>query len=156
MSTESRRAAILEANDEAEQGKNPHHARRKPDPPDDLLAMIEAKDAGRPFDKRAFDDRVRSEVEDVVRRQSEAGIDVISDGEEGKSGFFAYIDERLSGFEYRKSESVPRGPRFADMGDFPEYSEMALPQMVRPVCTGPITYTGHALIQATSTTCEQP
>ena len=116
--------------------------------PDDLLEMIEAKDAGRPYDEKAFDERVLTEVKDVVRRQSEAGIDVVSDGEEGKSGFFAYIDERLSGFEYRKSESVPRGPRFADMGDFPEYAETALPPMVRPVCTGPITYTGHALVQA--------
>jgi 5-methyltetrahydropteroyltriglutamate--homocysteine methyltransferase len=117
--------------------------------PDDLLEMIEAKDAGKPYDEQAFAERVRREVAEVVRRQQEAGVDVVSDGEEGKSGFFAYIDERLSGFEYRKPDAPPpAGPRFADMADFPEYANTALPPMVRPVCVGPIEYTGHALLQA--------
>jgi 5-methyltetrahydropteroyltriglutamate--homocysteine methyltransferase len=117
--------------------------------PDDLLEMIEAKDAGRPYDEQAFAERVRREVAEVVRRQQEAGVDVVSDGEEGKSGFFAYIDERLSGFEYRKPATPPpAGPCFADMADFPEYANTALPPMVRPVCVGPIEYTGHVLLQA--------
>jgi 5-methyltetrahydropteroyltriglutamate--homocysteine methyltransferase len=116
--------------------------------PDDLLAMIEAKDAGRPYDEQAFAERVRREVSEVVRRQQEAGVDVVSDGEEGKSGFFAYIDERLSGFEQREQQPRPTGPRFADMADFPEYAETAPPPLVRPVCTGPIRYTGHAILQA--------
>jgi 5-methyltetrahydropteroyltriglutamate--homocysteine methyltransferase len=116
--------------------------------PDDLLEMIEAKEAGRPYDEKAFAERVRREVAEVVRRQAEAGIDSISDGEEGKSGFFAYIDERLSGFEYREQPpSGPQRPRFADMADFPEYADFA-PPMRRPVCVGPITYTGLALVQA--------
>jgi 5-methyltetrahydropteroyltriglutamate--homocysteine methyltransferase len=115
--------------------------------PDDLLAMIEAKDAGRPYDEKAFSERVRREVSEVVRRQQEVGVDVVSDGEEGKSGFFAYIDDRLSGFEQREQQPPPTGPRFADMADFPEYADTALPPPARPVCTGPIKYTGHAILQ---------
>jgi 5-methyltetrahydropteroyltriglutamate--homocysteine methyltransferase len=116
--------------------------------PDDLLEMIEAKDAGRPYNEKAFAERVRAEVGDVVRRQAEAGIDVISDGEEGRSNFFSYVDARLSGFEYRKIEPVPSGPRFADMADFPEYQDFSPPPMVRSVCTGPIKYIGHDEIRA--------
>jgi len=116
--------------------------------PDDLLDMIVAREAGRPYDQGAFATRVRDEVAEVVRRQREAGIDVVSDGEEGKPGFFTYIDERLSGFEDRNEPaSGPRGPRFADMADFPEYAETALPPLVRPVCVGPIAYTGRAALQ---------
>lgn len=117
--------------------------------PDDLLEMIAAKDAGRPYDERAFAERVQREVSEVVRHQHEVGVDVVSDGEEGKPGFFTYIDERLSGFEYRNAESQgPPRPRFADMADFPEYADTAPPPIVRPVCTGPIKYTGQALLRA--------
>ncbi|HWC30720.1 MAG TPA: hypothetical protein VG845_11630, partial [Dehalococcoidia bacterium] len=115
--------------------------------PDDLLEMLTAKEAGRPYDEQAFSRRVTAEVAEVVRRQHEVGVDVISDGEEGKPGFFTYIDERLSGFEYRPQPNAPRGPRFADMADFPEYADIAPPPLVRPVCTGPIQYTGHAMLQ---------
>ena len=115
--------------------------------PDDLLEMIAARDAGRAYDERAFGERVRREVAEVLQRQHAAGIDVVSDGEEGKSGFFAYIDERLSGFEYRSSDAPQTGPRFADMADFPEYAEIGPPPLARPVCVGPIEYTGHSILQ---------
>jgi len=42
---------------------------------------------------------VRDAVADVVRRQTEAGVDVITDGEQGKASFFGYIVERFTGFE---------------------------------------------------------
>jgi 5-methyltetrahydropteroyltriglutamate--homocysteine methyltransferase len=116
--------------------------------PDDLLEMITAKEAGRPYDEKAFAERVRREVSEVVRRQHDVGVDVVSDGEEGKPGFFTYIDERLSGFEYQNVESQgPSRPRFADMADFPEYANMAPPPLARPVCVGPIKYTGQTLLQ---------
>ena len=114
--------------------------------PDDLLAMIEAKDAGRPYDEAAFAKRVTAEVAEVVRRQRDAGIDVVSDGEEGKPGFFTYIDERLTGFETRP-DNAPPGPRFADMRDHPEYADIAPQGLSRPVCVGPITYVGQAQLQ---------
>jgi len=114
--------------------------------PDDLLAMIEAKDAGKPYDEKALAARVTREVAEVVRLQYEAGVDVVSDGEEGKPDFFTYIDERLTGFETREGNAPP-GPRFADMRDHPEYEEIALQGMVRPVCVGPIKYVGQAQLK---------
>ena len=50
--------------------------------PDDLLDMIMAREAGKPIDEKALNERVRSEVAEVVKRQRDAGIDVVSDGEE--------------------------------------------------------------------------
>ena len=114
--------------------------------PDDLLEMIEAKDAGKSYDEAAFAKRVTEEVAEVVRRQKAAGIDVVSDGEEGKPGFFTYIDERLTGFDTRV-ENAPPGPRFADMRDHPEYADIALPGLTRPVCVGPIKYVGQAQLK---------
>jgi 5-methyltetrahydropteroyltriglutamate--homocysteine methyltransferase len=50
--------------------------------PDDLIALLQAKEAGRPYDRAAFDRTVRSSVADIVRKQTDLGIDVIDDGEE--------------------------------------------------------------------------
>jgi 5-methyltetrahydropteroyltriglutamate--homocysteine methyltransferase len=56
------------------------HVGSLPRPPD-LLEMIQAKEQGRPFDAAAFAGRVKGSVAEVVRRQAEAGIDVVADGE---------------------------------------------------------------------------
>src|ERR1700723_2651755 len=66
--------------------------------PDDLIALLQSKEAGKPYDRAAFDRTVRTSVADIVRKQTELGIDVIDDGEESKIGFIAYITERIDGF----------------------------------------------------------
>jgi 5-methyltetrahydropteroyltriglutamate--homocysteine methyltransferase len=48
--------------------------------PADLLPLIRAKERGQPYDAAAFGTRVRSAVADVVRRQTDLGVDVIDDG----------------------------------------------------------------------------
>ena len=63
--------------------------------PDDLRAMILKKQQGETVDRAAFAARVESAVGEVVRQQSEAGIDVVADGEMGRVGFIAYVNERL-------------------------------------------------------------
>ena len=77
--------------------------------PPDILEMMQAKEGGQPYDQAAYAGRVRSAVADVVRQQVEAGVDIVCDGEQGKPGFFAYVSERLSGFEPRQTTS-PAGP----------------------------------------------
>ena len=90
-------------------------------------------------------------VADVVHRQRAAGLDVVSDGEQSKSGFFAYIGQRLSGYEPRPGlSSVSRFQ--VEIDAFPEYyaeylkgamtGGSAVPG-VPLVCTGPVTYLGH-------------
>ena len=81
--------------------------------PKQLLDLMQAKDTG-----ERFESAVSSAVRDVVRKQVESGLDVVTDGEQGKLGFFAYITERLAGFEPRPG---PRGGFEAEVAAFPEY-----------------------------------
>ena len=82
--------------------------------PDALVPILKAKDRGQPYDRDAYAKLVREAVTDVVRRQTEAGIDVITDGEQGKASFFGYVVERFTGFERQpappgqKAAPVPR------------------------------------------------
>src|SRR5216684_3775472 len=65
--------------------------------PDDLRALILQKQQGQAIDEAAFAARVKSAVTEVVRRQGEAGIDILADGEMGRIGFIPYVNERLAG-----------------------------------------------------------
>jgi 5-methyltetrahydropteroyltriglutamate--homocysteine methyltransferase len=60
-----------------------------------LLDLMRAAAAGQPVNGAERAEAERQAVTDVVARQSSAGLDVISDGEQTKTGFFAYIGERL-------------------------------------------------------------
>jgi 5-methyltetrahydropteroyltriglutamate--homocysteine methyltransferase len=119
--------------------------------PAPLLDLMKAAADGNPAgpDERAEAERVA--VAEVVARQRAAGLDVISDGEQSKPGFFAYIGERLSGFEPRPGRDPLAGFR-AEIESFPEYYEQYLKGamtggMAAPAvplgCTGPVSYTGH-------------
>lgn len=111
--------------------------------PDDLAEMLFAREAGEENGGGAFDARVRSAVAEVVRKQTDAGIDIVNDGEMGKIGYSTYVKNRLSGFgdETGKRASLSA----ADMAEFPEFTQRAfqgrkLPPMKRPSCNAPIAY----------------
>ena len=70
--------------------------------PGDLREMIGEKAAGRPYDEAALVGRLPSAVAEVVKQQIECGIDVVNDGEYGKSNFTNYVRERIGGFEIRE------------------------------------------------------
>ena len=122
----------------------------------DLLAMILAKEQGEPFDTGVYADRVKSSVAEVVRKQAEAGIDIVADGEVGRFGFIPYVNERLAGIEPRKSTAGRSGwSGSREHLAFPEYYQRAA-QMpgaagrappTQWVCTGPICYRGRDALQ---------
>ena len=106
---------------------------------------------------------VREAVTDVVRKQIEAGIDIVTDGEQGKPSFYGYIVERFSGFERRPAapgkEGSPRaaGREYLAFPDYYAWSErIAEPFGGRggarglgvDTCTGPVRYRGHEAVQA--------
>jgi 5-methyltetrahydropteroyltriglutamate--homocysteine methyltransferase len=126
--------------------------------PDALLPLIRAKQNGAPYDEAAYHTCLASAVEEVVRKQAAAGIDVPSDGEFGKSiSWSQYALERLSGFERRplkEAASVARGADRARFADF--YAELdrssgppatALASVGQAVCVGPVRYTGQAEVE---------
>ena len=63
----------------------------------DLVAMLNAKELGEPYDKAAFATRVKRAIDEVVRQQVDTGIDVIGDGEHSKFNWMAYARARLEG-----------------------------------------------------------
>jgi len=122
--------------------------------PPDLLDLMKAKVNGQPYDQEAYTRRVRSAVAETVRQQVASGIDIPTDGEQGKTGFFTYVSERLSGFALRPGVSFT--PFAAEVAAFPEYykeyfSQAMLGGAIAPivplVCTGPVSYRGHEAVQ---------
>ncbi len=122
--------------------------------PKDLLDQMKAQAMGEPYDSNTWEARVRRAVAESVRWQAETGIDIPSDGEQGKPGFFAYVRERLDGFEPRPDANFPRFT--AETEAFPEYyaeymghamTGAAAVPIVPLVCTGPVRYRGDEAVQ---------
>jgi 5-methyltetrahydropteroyltriglutamate--homocysteine methyltransferase len=122
--------------------------------PQPLQELLRAKQAGKPFDRKSYEACLARSVAEVVSRQAECGIDVVSDGEFGKSiSWSQYVLERLSGFERRPVK--PGGNPFqrgADRERFAEfYAELDAREEIatrtESVCVGPIAYTRQAELQ---------
>ena len=123
--------------------------------PPEILEILRAKEGGRPYDIEALATLVRQEVEQVVKRQVETGVDVPSDGEYGKPSFSTYVHDRLTGFETRPLDpgESPLLNWGRDRKLFREfYLEYDAPRGPGAgsgtVCTGPITYRGQEFVQS--------
>jgi 5-methyltetrahydropteroyltriglutamate--homocysteine methyltransferase len=122
--------------------------------PPALIEFLRAQQERKPVDEAAFAKCLTSSVAEIVRQQAEAGVDVVSDGEFGKTiSWSQYALERLSGFERRpmKAGANPFA-RGADRTRFAEfYAELdardAPATQSEAACIGPITYTGQAALQ---------
>ena len=122
--------------------------------PQALQDILRAKQAGQPYDQTAYEKCLKQSIDDVVSRQADIGVDVVSDGEFGKAiSWNQYVVERLSGFELR---AIPAGYRpgvpGADRTRFKEfYAEldvrepMANAKMV--ACVGPVKYIGQDILR---------
>jgi 5-methyltetrahydropteroyltriglutamate--homocysteine methyltransferase len=122
--------------------------------PVDLMEMLVARNEGKPYDREALSQRTRSAVAEVVQKQIDCGVDVVNDGELGKSNFSRYTRERLSGFVERAA-----GPDFKptsifgrDMMEFSEYfnrgGRTSIGHHARVFyCAEPLKYVGHAEVK---------
>jgi 5-methyltetrahydropteroyltriglutamate--homocysteine methyltransferase len=122
--------------------------------PQALQDILRAKQGGQSYDHAAYESCLKQSIADVVSRQAEIGVDVVSDGEFGKAiSWNQYVVERLSGFELR---AIPAGYRpgtpGADRTRFKEfYAEldvrepMANAKMV--ACVGPVKYIGQEILR---------
>jgi 5-methyltetrahydropteroyltriglutamate--homocysteine methyltransferase len=123
--------------------------------PIELLDVMRAREHGQPYDAAGYADVVRAAVADVVRRQAHAGLDVVSDGEQGKVNFLSYIQERLVGFEPGAGSAVRAASWLLEAAAFPEYyadyfaKYSAAISPVKPlVCTAPVRYVGQTAVRA--------
>jgi 5-methyltetrahydropteroyltriglutamate--homocysteine methyltransferase len=122
--------------------------------PPALIEFLRAQQAHQPVDEAAFEKCLKESVADIVRQQAEIGIDVVDDGEFGKTiSWSQYALERLSGFERRPlaggANPFARGADRARFAEF--YAELdakdAPATQSQAVCVGPIAYTGQAALQ---------
>lgn len=105
---------------------------------DDLIALMFAKEDGLPLDPGAVDARIEQAVGHVVRKQAEAGLDIINDGEQSKPSYATYIKDRLNGFGGTGTSYV-----FQDLEDYPGTKARTAGDEGRkhrktPACNGPI------------------
>jgi len=137
------------------------HTGSLPRPPD-LVAALNAKELGEPYDAAALHARVRRAIADIAKRQTDTGLDVINDGEHSKVSWMAYARGRLSGLEEIDSPVRFRGATRDSQAFAAAYEDMRLmlagrsgalvaKRSVRPkafICSGPIAYIGHDELRA--------
>ena len=106
--------------------------------PQNVVDFIFAQEKGEPVDMTAFNAAMAVAVDDIVKRQVDAGIDIVSDGEMSKISYATYIKDRFTGFD---GDSPRRTP--GDLLEFPSFlkrlaSGGGTPNYRRPCCVGPI------------------
>ena len=106
--------------------------------PDDLIRMMYAKEEGVPVDRDALAERVRAAVAEVVKKQADAGVDLVNDGELSKPSYATYIKDRLNGFGGTGNTFV-----YQDVHEFPMLEKRVFGDPGRsrrktPACNAPI------------------
>ncbi|MYA24672.1 MAG: cobalamin-independent methionine synthase II family protein [Gemmatimonadetes bacterium] len=118
--------------------------------PVDLLDLMKAKVNGAPYAEEVYARRISAAVAEVVGKQVESGIDIVTDGEQSKLGFSTYVSERLAGYEARPG-AIDSAEFSQEVAAFPEYYERYFGEAmhggavaeINPVaCIGPVSYKG--------------
>ena len=107
--------------------------------PERLVQLMFAREEGQPVEADLLAEQIGAAVAEMVRRQVEVGLDVVSDGEMSKPGYATYVKDRLTGFEGESHEF-----RYQDVADFPElnrrvFSDPGRARRKTPACVAPIT-----------------
>ena len=101
----------------------------------ELSELLFKKDKKELFDKSQLDKIIEDNVNRIVKKQIDIGIDVISDGEMSKISYATYVKDRIQGFSGESERKAPK-----DLDDFPSYKEKiarsgGTPTYTRPCCT---------------------
>jgi 5-methyltetrahydropteroyltriglutamate--homocysteine methyltransferase len=112
-----------------------------------VVDCLFARERGEQYDQAAFDACMADAVMEIVRRQKEAGIDIVSDGETSKISYATYVKDRYTGFD----GDSPRKPP-ADLALYPSFLDRlakqgGTPKYARPQCVGPVRSKGQGELQ---------
>lgn len=104
----------------------------------EVVDFIFAREKGEPFEQAAFDAAMASAVSETVRKQVEAGVTIVSDGETSKISYATYVKDRYTGFSGDSPRNAP-----ADLKLYPSFLKRiaesgGTPQYARPMCTGEV------------------
>lgn len=113
----------------------------------EVVDFIFARENEEPFDQTAFDLCMTSAVSVTVKRQIDAGVDIVSDGETSKISYATYVKDRYTGFSGDSERNAP-----ADLKLFPGFlkrlaDEGGTPQYARPMCTGEVVSKGQGELE---------
>ncbi len=122
--------------------------------PADLKELYNARTAGTPVNEQAFNKRVTGAVADIVKKQIACGMDIVNDGEQGKSNFSRYARDRLSGFIEREIKASDHASTIyaRDLTEFSDYFTARTSHrgdnVKRVFCNAPLKYVGHESLKA--------
>ena len=113
----------------------------------EVVDFIFAREKEQPYDQAAFDACMTSAVSETVRRQVEAGVDIVSDGETSKISYATYVKDRYTGFDGDSPRNAP-----ADLKEFPTFlqrlaDEGGTPTYARPMCVGEVKSKGQGELE---------
>ncbi len=113
----------------------------------EVVDFLFARERGDACDEEAFDAAMTRAVDETVRRQVEAGIDIVSDGETSKISYATYVKDRYTGFDGDSPRNTP-----ADLKLFPSFlkrlaAEGGNPKYARPMCVGEVRSKGQGELQ---------
>ncbi|MCH2248392.1 MAG: cobalamin-independent methionine synthase II family protein [Cognatishimia sp.] len=113
----------------------------------DVVDFIFAREHGKDYDQDAFDACMTAAVDDTVRKQVAAGVDIVSDGETSKISYATYVKDRYTGFDGDSPRNAP-----ADLKQFPSFlkrlaDDGGTPQYARPMCVGEVKSKGQGELQ---------
>ena len=121
--------------------------------PAEFLPVVLARDAGQVPDDAQFWDQARAAVQETVRREADAGVDVLNDGEMSKPSYATYVKDRLTGFGGEGSMDELMASVLA-VEEFPDFAQKmaqlmgAMPPMKLVSCDGPVAYVGQSAVQS--------
>jgi 5-methyltetrahydropteroyltriglutamate--homocysteine methyltransferase len=113
----------------------------------EVVDQIFARERGEPYDRATFDAVMKNHVDMLVRRQQEAGIDIVSDGETSKISYATYVKDRYTGFDGDSPRNAP-----ADLKLYPSFlqrlaNDGGTPRYSRPMCVGEVRSKGQGELQ---------
>ena len=113
----------------------------------DVVDFIFARENEEQFDQAEFDQCMTAAVSATVKRQVDAGVDIVSDGETSKISYATYVKDRYTGFSGDSERNAP-----ADLKQFPGFlkrlaDEGGTPQYARPMCTGEVVSKGQGELE---------
>jgi len=113
----------------------------------EVVDFIFAREKEQPYDQAAFDACMTSAVSETVRRQVEAGVDIVSDGETSKISYATYVKDRYTGFDGDSPRNAP-----ADLKQFPTFLQRladdgGTPTYARPMCVDEVKSKGHGELE---------
>jgi 5-methyltetrahydropteroyltriglutamate--homocysteine methyltransferase len=122
----------------------------------DVVDFIFARENEQPFDQAEFDTCMTAAVSETVRKQVEAGIDIVSDGETSKISYATYVKDRYTGFGGDSPRNAP-----ADLKMFPGFlqrlaNDGGTPQYARPMCVGEVKSKGQGELEKDITNLKSP